>query len=193
MMGERPPLTMNNELQHIDPETGSAIFSRIAPDSPLLHAPAKESTHPDVDTLNDDPRRSSSVHWPRHLAVLPLQQGKPSAAPEAIEVLGDLEEAAPHALALLSRVWGKPEAARAFRTLFLGADGRARRWAPAVWAELVLLRNVHHDLIFDSRGDRAGWPVEVWNDLVLLQEIHEQVYGKLRAGADPWKSFFLNT
>ena len=72
----------------------------------------------------------------------------------------------------------------------MAARAAGRRLSGRSW---YCCATVHHDLIFDSRGDRAGWPVEVWNDLVLLQEIHEQVYGKLQAGADPWKSFFLNT
>lgn len=234
---------MNNQRERIDPETGSAIFHHIAPESHVLDAPVPETLRAGgAAAVHDDPRRSMVVHWPPHPAASPAQRDCAGPTADPVKLISDLEEVAPHATAVLCRVWGKPEAVRAFRTLFLGADGRVRRWPPGAWEELVLVRNlhqslypypaaaseaaimpdpasipvleigyrhvvdrllkcwgnveafavVHHDLIFDGRGDRAGWPAEVWADLVLLQEIHEEAYGKLPAGDEPWKSFFLN-
>jgi hypothetical protein len=232
---------MNNEPQRIDPDTGSAIFQCTAPGSHMLDAPVPESarTGAAAAAVHDDPKRHIPAHWLHHPAGLPAQQDSPGPTPDAIELLSDLEEASPHAIALLCRVWGKPEAARAFRALFLTADGRVRRWSQDAWAELVLMGNlhqslypcpapdagaalgvavmpdptslpelevgyghvvdrllkcwgnveafavVHHDLVFDSRGDRAGWPAEVWSDLLLLQEIHDEAYGMLPPGAEP--------
>jgi len=237
---------MKNQLERIDPETGSAIFHHIAPDSHGLDVPVPGSARDDAAAEHDDPNRQVTVHWPLQPTGLPAQPGSPRPMSGSV-VLSALEEAAPHAIALLSRVWGKSEAARAFRALLLGADGRVRRWSPDAWAELVLLRNlhqslfpcsapdaatasgatvmpdpayipelevgyrhvvdrllkcwgnveafavVHHDLVIDSRGDRAGWPADVWSDLVLLQEIHDEAYGTLPHGAEPWKSFFLSS
>jgi hypothetical protein len=53
------------------------------------------------------------------------------------------------------------------------------------WGNVEAFAVVHHDLVFDSRGDRAGWPAEVWSDLLLLQEIHDEAYGRLPPGAEP--------
>jgi|GEM_PF-1553379 len=150
-----------------------------------------------------------------------------------------LEQAAPHAIALLCRVWGSPEVSRALHALMLNDRGHVRKWRSEAWAELILVRNmhqylhpvpaptagglvdpeqfsaievmfqhvaerlikcwgnveafavVHHDLVIDDRGNRAGWPEQVWDDLVLLQQIHDKAYGRLPEGAEPWNSFFL--
>lgn len=241
---------MNNQPERINPDTGSGIFHCIEPGSHVPDAPVLESARTGVAAAaaHDDPKRHMPVHRPQHPAGLPAQQRSPGPTPDSVELLSDLEEAAPHAVALLCRVWGKPEAAWAFRALFLAPDGRVRRWSPDAWAELVLMRNlhqshypcypgsaleaatasgaaatpdpacipklevgyrhvvdrllqcwgiveafavVHHDLVFDRRGDRCGWPADVWSDLVLLQEIHDEAYGTLPPGAEPWKSFFL--
>ena len=60
--------------------------------------------------------------------------------------LCDLEQAAPHAIALLCRVWGTPEVGRALRALMLNDRGHVRKWRAEVWAELILLRNLHQYL-----------------------------------------------
>ncbi len=240
---------MNNQPERIDPDTGSAIFHCIAPGSHACWTRRCRTPRAPVWLL--PPRMTTPSGTSRCIGRIirrvcrrnRTRQGQRS---DSVALLSDLEEAAPHAIALLCRVWGKPEAARAFRALFLAADGRVRRWSPDAWAELVLLRNlhqslypcpapdaatasgatampdpacipelevgyrhvvdrllkcwgnveafavVHHDLVIDSRGDRAGWPADVWSDLVLLQEIHDEAYGTLPPGAEPWKSFFLS-
>ena len=139
---------MNNQPERIDPDTGSAIFQCIAPGSHRPHVPVPESARTGVAAAaaHDDPKRRMATHWPHHPAGLPAQQGSPGPVSVSLALLSDLEEAAPHAIALLCRVWGEPEAARAFRAMFLAADGRVRRWSPDAWAELVLLRNLHHSL-----------------------------------------------
>jgi len=55
----------------------------------------------------------------------------------------DLEQAAPHAAALLCRVWDTPEVVRALRALMVNGDGHPRKWSLDVWAELALLRKLH--------------------------------------------------
>jgi hypothetical protein len=238
---------MNNQLKRVDPDTGSAIARHIAPGSHALNARLPESPRTRGAATHDDPKRGMTVHWPHDPAGLPAQQGwsgpasEPASEPASglVGRVSDFEDAAPHAVALLCRVWGKPEAAKAFEALFLAADGRMRRWSPDAWAELVLMRDLHqsvypcpapdaamasgaatrpdpaclpelevryrhvidrllrcwgnveafaavyHDLIFDSRGDRAGWPAGAWSDLVLLQEIHDEAYGRLPTGIEP--------
>lgn len=61
----------------------------------------------------------------------------------ATSSFSELEERFPSVLVLIQRVWGTPEALRAFRALILDGNGQVRQWPREVWDELVLLRNVH--------------------------------------------------
>lgn len=237
---------MNRQPDHLVP-----VLDRSTPkqgDSGAASIPSRPS-RPSVEQLE----LAEPAHSKQELPSLPWSapttqnQAEPiqaarraqSSTSPAGTTLCDLEQAVPHAVALLCRVWGAPEVGRALRALMLNDCGHVRKWRAEVWAELILLRNihqdlhsvpsqtagelvdpeqfsvlevlfphvvqrllrcwgnteafavVHHDLVIDDRGGRAGWPEEVWDDLVLLQQVHDKAHGRLPEGAEPWKSFFL--
>jgi hypothetical protein len=83
---------------------------------------------------------------------------RPADARGAAAAASVLEAKYPGVLALLQRVWGRPEAARAFETLILSRDGGVRRWPRDAWTEIALLRSIHGHL--NERAPDGDAPVQ---------------------------------
>jgi hypothetical protein len=131
-------------------DTGHSIFTFLK--RPLLRGRSRGEPMPDEseapaasDGTAEDPQAPPlrDRNLPAGLTRRPVSDIKevPDWLPES-----QLEHAAPNAVALLTRVWGTPAAAKVLRALVFDGRRMARRWRPAVWGELALLCAVHRHL-----------------------------------------------
>lgn len=95
----------------------------------------------------------------------------------------ELERQFPSTMTLLCRVWGKPDAIKAFRTLILDRDGRVRRWPREAWEEIILLRNVHDAAYLHGRGLPADPQTGLVNpdDYPVLEVRYRHVLDRITA------------
>jgi len=90
-----------------------------------------------------------------------------------------LERRFPRVAALLLRVWGRPEAARAFRALILDDNGNVRRWPAPVWDELVLLRSLHNRLHGAGQPPDPAWSLVDPDRFSVLEVGYRHVVDRL--------------
>jgi hypothetical protein len=153
---EGPSETMTSESDPRDTSAGHPIFTRRRRAGPLPAA-ATDQTPAGAQGESSPPGGGEDASQSLSMPLVGRQEEDPDRS--IWSPLSALEKAAPHAIALLCRVWCKPQAARAFRALILDGDGKVRRWPRDAWDELVMLRNLHQARFPRSSGARADAPL----------------------------------